>query len=56
MKTILLLCSVVLLLGTTGCVVADDRGRRHDHDRDYGHADAIVAPAVVVRPPVVIVQ
>ena len=55
MKTLLFISGIILLLGTSGCLVADD-GRRH-HDRDYGHADVIVAPpVVVVRPPEVIVH
>jgi hypothetical protein len=46
MKTILLLSGVLLLLGTSGCIVAGDD--RHRHDRDHG--------AVIVGPPAVIVE
>lgn len=48
-KTIVLLVSAVTLLATAGCVV-DDRDHYH-HDYHHDHD-----PAVVVRPPTVIVQ
>jgi hypothetical protein len=59
MNKILLLCGVVTLLSTAGCLVADD-GRRdpyRDHPRIEGRSEVIVAdPVLVVRPPEVIVR
>jgi hypothetical protein len=48
MKKLLLLAAMISLFSLTGCVVAEDRHRHHD--------DVIVAPAVDVRPPEVIVR
>ncbi len=63
MKIILGFVCFSLLLATSGCLVADEGGHGHYHDRDhyhdhYGNRDAVIVgpPVVVVRPPVVIVQ
>ena len=73
MKTLLFLTGMGMLLGTTGCLVSDG-GRYHDHDEyghgdgdydhgdynhaGYGHRGAIIVspPVLVVQPPVVIVR
>ena len=56
MKIILCFGCFCLLLATSGCLVEDEGGHGHYHNR--GHRDAVVVgpPVVVVRPPVVIVQ
>jgi len=55
MKKNLLLASLLSLIATTGCVVAD--GRRHEHARYEHHDEVIVGPpAIVVRPPEIIVR
>ncbi|MGA2029259.1 MAG: hypothetical protein ABSG87_04200 [Verrucomicrobiota bacterium] len=56
MKMILLFASVITLLTTSGCVVAD--GGPYGHAR-YGHRSDVVVvgpPVVVVRSPEVIVR
>jgi len=55
MKIVLSFACVVILLSTSGCLVAE--GGRHDHAR-YEHHDAVVVgpPVLVVRPPEVIVR
>lgn len=51
-KVVLLFACTITLFMTSGCLV-EDRGRYHDHDRAVVVAPA---PAVVVRPPVVVVH
>ncbi|MGD1089722.1 MAG: hypothetical protein ABR955_13520 [Verrucomicrobiota bacterium] len=53
MKIILLItCFITLLIGTSGCLVADGGGRGGFH----GHSDVVVGPPIVVGPPVVLVR
>jgi hypothetical protein len=56
MKKILLLTSVITLLTTSGCIVADVE--HHGHARHESHSEVIVVgpPPVVVRAPVIIVR
>jgi hypothetical protein len=55
MKMILLFACVITLLTTTGCLVSE--GGRHGHARYESHSEVIVGPpAVVVRPPEIIVR
>ena len=54
MKKILFLGSIVTLLTTTGCLVED--GGPHEHARFERHREVMVEPAVVVRPPEIIVR
>jgi hypothetical protein len=59
MKKLLLLTSIAGLVATSGCLVAEGGHREHEHDRGefHEHSEVIVgAPAVVVRPPEIIVR
>ncbi|HZL43113.1 MAG TPA: hypothetical protein VFD66_07510 [Verrucomicrobiae bacterium] len=60
MKKILLLTGVLGLFATSGCLVSEE-GRGHYHGGEgRGHYESeshvVVAPAVIVRPPEVIVR
>jgi hypothetical protein len=51
MKKIFLLMGVVTLLATTGCIIADGGGGRHERHEGPG-AVIVGPPVVVVGPPV----
>ena len=59
MNKILLLCGVITLLTTAGCLVAEDGPRDHyrGHARFERRQEVIVPdPVVIVRPPEIIVR
>ena len=59
MNKILLLCGVITLLTTAGCLVAEDGPRDHyrGHARFESRQEVIVPdPVVIVRPPEIIVR
>ncbi len=54
MKKFLLLTSLVILLGTTGCLVWD--GRRHGRARYDDHPEGIQPPPPVVANPATVAE